>query len=144
PAELPDTAGVVIAVGVGSLQFRQALAVIDIAACDRAELRMRMLDRRRQDRRWAALAGRPEGMRPLDDAPAIVAAFFDPQDHVPQVLADLAGPQVALPVEIELPRLPDPIGIDLRPGLLVIDEGIVGGDRVGPILPRMVHVDAND
>ena len=52
----------------------------------------------------------PERVSRPPDAPAVVAALLDLVDHLPQVLADFAGPQLAgLAVEAEPPHLPQAI-----------------------------------
>src|SRR5689334_12428835 len=87
---------------------------------------MRMFNNRLENRRGALLAIGTERMRALVDAPAVVSAAFDSVDRFPQILADLAGPEVAgLPVEAELPRLPKPVRPQLRPCACRPGEGIV-------------------
>ena len=55
-----------------------------------------------------------ERMEPFLDAPAVVAAVLDPVDHLPEVLADVAGPELAgLAVEAELPDVPQADAVDL-------------------------------
>ena len=55
-----------------------------------------------------------EGVEALADAPAVVAAVLDPMDHLPEVLADVAGPELTgLAVEAELPDVPQADAVDL-------------------------------
>src|SRR5437879_4269352 len=104
-----------------------------------------MLDDRREDRRRPLLAFGPEGVRAFLHAPAVVAAALDLVDHLPQVLADLAAPQVpGLAVEAELPRLPQAVGVDLRPGPFGLDEGVVFGNGVSEAAVGPVDVDTQD
>src|SRR5262249_44511193 len=124
-------------------QLRQALAVVDIAADDRAKLNVRMLDNGRQDGRWPALALGPEWMGALGDAPAVVAAALDLEHHLPQVLADFASPQIARgPIEVKTPRLPQPIGPDFRPGAGHVDKRVIFRDAIRLSRIGAVHVDA--
>src|SRR5260370_5577666 len=101
-----------------------------------------MFQDRRQNRVRALGALRPEVVRPLLDAPAVVAAFLDEMDALPQVLADTAVPEVAvLGVEAHLPRLAQAVSPDLRPGGAAVHEGVVLRDGVEP---GIVHIDAQD
>src|SRR5262245_21005994 len=110
-AQTPDPPGVEVAVNVRSHEFRQALAAINKPAGKRTKIGVRVFDDRRQDRRRPFLAFGPEWVCSLLNAPAVVPAFFNLVDHLPQVLAHLACPQVAgLTVEAVLPRLPEPVG----------------------------------
>src|SRR5262249_20779798 len=119
----PDLAGVKIAVDVGALECLEPVAVVDVATGERAELRVRLLDDRLEDRRRAFFPLGPEGVRAFHHAPAIVAAFFNLVNALPQVLADFADPEIAgLAVEAEFPRLPQAIGVKLRSSLLHADE----------------------
>src|SRR5262245_28590389 len=119
----PDPARVEIAVDIGASQLLEALAVIDVSARQRAEIGVRMLDDRLEDRRRPFLAFGPERMRPFHDAPAIVAALLDLVDTLPEVLANFADPEIArLAIEAELPGLTEAIGPGFRHGALVIEE----------------------
>src|SRR5437016_4503758 len=104
---------------------------------------MAVLDDRLQDRRRPLLALGAKRMAAFHDAPAVVAAFFDLVDRFPQILADLAGPQIAgRGVEADLPRLPDAIRPDLAARPLMIGKRIVGGNAVVPGGVGPVDVDA--
>src|SRR5262249_15209589 len=125
-AKGPDSARVEVTVDVGADEVFQTLAVIDVAAGQRTEVRVRSLDDGRQDRRRAALALGPERGRCLNTAPAVVAALLDLDDRLPQVLADLTDPQVpGLAVEAVPPRLAQAIRPHLGPRPLLGDERIV-------------------
>src|SRR5262245_40911358 len=101
-----------------------------------------MLDDRLEDGRRPLLPLGAEGVVALHDTPAVVAALLDLVDHLPQVLADLAGPQVRTgTVEAELPRLPQAVRPDLPARPLRPDEGIILRGRVALALRRAVHVD---
>src|SRR5262249_55110169 len=120
-------------------------AVVDVAAGQRAELGVVVLDDRRDDRRRPFLAQRAERVTALHDAPAVVAALLDAVDRFPEVLADLAGPQIAGgAVEAVLPRLPQAVRIHLRPRALHGDERVVLRDGVLPAAFLMIDVDAQD
>src|SRR6266704_5918140 len=87
--QLPNLAGLVVAIDVAAGQFRQALAAIDAAAGDGGRLRMRMLPGRRQKGRGAAFAVRLHRlMTSFEDAPAIIAAALHAINHLPQFPAD--------------------------------------------------------
>src|SRR5262249_13192180 len=89
------------------------------------------------------LALRAEGVATLHHAPAVVAAFLDPVNHLPEVLPHLAAPQRArLFVEAVLPRLAQAVGVDLRPGALRRAEGVVLRDGVVLTRVGLIHVDA--
>src|SRR5262249_13614485 len=125
-AHPPDPAGVEVAVEVGPREVLQALAAVDVAARQAAELGVRVFEDGRQDRRRPLLAVRAEGVVALHDRPAVVAALLDAVDHFPQVLPDLAAPQLTrLAVEAELPRLPQAVGPDLRAGAFGANERVV-------------------
>src|SRR5690242_13058970 len=116
--------------------------MINVAAGDAAELDMRMLDDRLEDRRRSQLALRPKRMRGFAHAPAVVAAALDSQNRFPQILADFAGPQIAaFGIEAELPRLPQAIGPDLGPRSGQADKGIVFRNAVRPAVGWMIDVD---
>src|SRR4051812_47284554 len=94
-AQSPDPAGIEVAVDIGAHEVRQPAAAVNIAAGQAAEIGMRMLDHGREDGRWSFLALGPEGVIALVDAPAVIAAPLDLVDHLPEVLTNLAHPQVA-------------------------------------------------
>src|SRR5262249_21360697 len=95
--------------------------------------------------RRAAFALGPERVRPLHHAPAIVAAALDAVDHFPQVLANLADPQVAgSPIKAVPPRLAQPIGPHLAPRPLLADEGIVLRNPIALFRIGFIHIDAKD
>ena len=75
-----------------------------------------------------------ERVERFPDAPAVVAAVLDAVDHLPEVLADVAGPQLAgLAVEAELPDVAQADAIDLRSPageLALALRGVVRGNAV--------------
>src|SRR5579872_7265777 len=114
---MPNATGVEVAIEVMAGQLGQALAVVDEAAGERAEVGVVVLDQRGQDFRRAELPLGAEGMIAYADAPAVVAAALDLVDHLPQVLPDFTRPEVArLAIEAEAPRLPQAIRVQLGPG----------------------------
>src|SRR5262249_9634635 len=142
-AERPDFAGVEITVNVSAFQLLQPLAVVDVAAGERAELGVVVFDDRLEDGRRPLLAFGAEGVAAFRDAPAVVSALLNLVDHLPQILTDLAAPQIAsLLVEAVLPRLTQAVGPDLAAGALVLDEGVVLGDGITPVLLGAIDVDA--
>ena len=123
-AQAPDPAAVEVAVDVDADQRGDLLAAVDVTAGDAqaaigpvAGRGVGILDDRRLD-----LGGRVgplpalglERVETLPDAPAVVAAVLDAVDHLPEVLSDVAGPQLAgLAVEAELPDVPQADAINL-------------------------------
>src|SRR5262249_52589158 len=104
---------------------------------------MRMLDDGRQDGRRAALALGPERVRSLHHAPAVVAAALDAVDHLPQVLTDLADPQITTSsIKAEPPGLAQAIRPHLTPCPLLADEGIVLRDPIALFRIGFVHINA--
>src|SRR5437763_2702363 len=93
--EGPDAARVVVAVDVMVVEALEAFAVIDEAAGDGTEVGVIVLDDRHEDRRRPAWPFGPERMGPFENAPAVVAALLDLVNLLPQVLADVAAPEIA-------------------------------------------------
>src|SRR4029453_14925005 len=99
----------------------------------------------RQDRGGPAPARRPPRLPALHDRPAVVAAALNAVDHLPQLPADVADPQVAGDaVEAHAPGIAEAVGPDLGPRSGGLEEWIVGRDRVGLARLFAVHVDAKD
>jgi hypothetical protein len=139
--EGPNATSVEITIDVRAAQLRNSLAVINEATCNGAEVAVRMLDDRLQDRRRPALALRAKVVIPFLDRPAVVAAFHDLVDHLPQILADFAAPAVSrLAIEAEAPQLPETIGVDLRMSALHVHEGIALRHAVALARRWVVHV----
>ena len=111
-----------------------------------------MLDDRLENRRRPLLAFRAKFVRAFHDGPAVVAAFLDLVDHLPQILADFAAPKVAGPaIEAEAPQLAQAVGVDFGPGLVpgsflegydLADERIVLRDAVRLAGRRIIDIDA--
>src|SRR5262249_13407471 len=101
-----------------------------------------MLDDRRQDGGWAAFPVGPEWMGAFHDRPAVIAALLNQVDHLPQVLAHFAAPEVAgFLVEAVAPRLAQAVGPDLGPRAIHPDERIILGNAV--VLAGLRVVDGN-
>src|SRR5262249_13107159 len=143
-SQRPDFACVVVAVDVGTLESRQPVGLIDVAAGDGAEVAVGMLDDRYRERPRPLLPLGTEWVSPLVDAPAVIAATLDKIDHRPQLLPHLAAPESSPAVEAELPHLSMPERPDLAPGAGSPDERIVSRNRVGAISLGTIHVDAKD
>ena len=106
---------------------------------------MVVFDDRWDDRRGATGPFGFKRVRSLGDAPSVVATSLDTEDHLPEVLADIAGPEVAGGgVEAHFPRLAQAVGPDLRPCPLGLQEGVVSGDGVGKFFAGMVNIDPQD
>ena len=141
----PELARHPVAADVGAGEVLEALAAVDVAAGDGGGLGVREGEGRRQDRRRAALALGLDRLRAFHDRPAVVAALLDAVDHLPQLPADVADPQVAgRAVEAHPPGVAEAVGPDLRPGVRRLDERVVRRDGVGLALVLVVHVDAQD
>src|SRR5205823_4928972 len=100
---------------------------------------------------WALFALGPEFVRAFHDGPAVVAAFLNLVDTLPQILADFAAPQVAgLAVEAVAPKLTQSVGVYLGASLLAVfqrqkfDVGVVLRNTVRFAGRRAVHVDAQE
>ena len=83
---------------------------------------------------WSQLSCGLKQWKPSIDVPAVVlAARAGPRDIdlFPGVLAHVADPEVARrPVEPHPPRVPQPAEPDLRFGVRLADERVIGRDRV--------------
>src|ERR1051326_869611 len=119
--------------------------MVDVTTDKRTEIGVRLFDDWFDDGRGTLLAFRTEGVRAFHDAPAVVAAFFDLVDVLPEILADVATPQVAvLGVKAERPRLAQAVRPDLAASALGLHKGIVLGDAVRLVLGGMIDVDAEN
>ncbi len=157
-AQAPNSTGVEVAVDVETLKRRQAFAAIDISAGDTftVVLTVRVLTatvgifghRRRNRRGGIGLLARMERVSRFHDAPAVVAAVFDQVDHFPEVLADVARPQIAgLAIEGELPDVAQADAVDLGRPVGVIRRAahwVVLGNAVFFAVGGMIDVDAED
>ena len=86
-----------------------------------------------------------EGLRPLADAPAVVAPLLDDIDLLPEILADVGGPQATGDaVAGELPGVAEAPGVDLRPGRRHVHQRVVGRHGVAAAGVAPVDVDAED
>lgn len=85
------------------------------------------------------------GFGPVTITPAVVSAFDDDVDLLPEILTDVGTPELAgVGVKGKAPRIPKTEGVDLVPDGLLVEEGIVRGDGVGQGAETIVHVDAED
>src|SRR5262245_45912030 len=106
-AEHPDAARVVVTIDIGAGKFLEPLTMVDEPAGDGPEVGMIVLDDGHQNLRWPPRALGAKRMAALQNAPAIVAAAFDQIDLLPQILTDVAAPEVpGRGIEAHLPRLP--------------------------------------
>ena len=122
----PDVAGAVVAVEVGTLQFRVTFAVIDDAAGERAGFGVMVLDGGLHDRRRPDLAFQIERMTTFHDAPAVIVPLADEHGGFPQILAVLPHPDVAgLRVGTHAPRVAEPVRPRLRYEALVVHKRVV-------------------
>src|ERR1017187_1339839 len=81
----PDPSRVKISVYVMLIKLLETLAGVNEPSGDGAEIGGRMLDDGLEDRRRALLAFGTKVVRAFHDGPAVVAAFGDPVDHLPQI-----------------------------------------------------------
>ena len=106
---------------------------------------MGMVDDRRRDRRGPALALDPHGLGPFHDAPAVVSPALDPEDHLPELPADVADPQVAgRVVDAHLPGVAEAERPDLGADVGRLEERVVGRDPVRQAPLGVIDVDAED
>jgi hypothetical protein len=81
-------------------------------------------------------------MAALEDAPAVVVALLDDLDHLVEVLADVAHPEVAgLGIERHPPRIPEAVRPQLAARAGNREERIVLGNGVAAARIGMFHVD---
>ena len=88
----PNLTGDVIAVDIFAGEQRMIPTVIHVAAGDAQRLGVRMLNRRREDRRGAALAVGIHRLAALHDAPAIVSTALHLVNHLHAFPADITHP----------------------------------------------------
>src|SRR5229473_4620553 len=145
-AQLPNLAGLVVAIDVAAGQVRQALAAINTTARDGSSFRMRMLPGRRQKGRGAAFAVRLHRlMTSFEDAPAIIAAALHAINHLPQFPAHVAHPQIpGLPVDAHPPRVAQSVSPDLRARAGHVHERIVWRHAIRPALFGVIDIDPQD
>src|SRR5262249_59934869 len=102
-----DLAGSVAPGDVRADEAFQLRAAIDIAAGDRPRLGVGVLDDRRQDGGGALLPVRLIRVVPLPDIPAVVPPALDQINQLPEILADITGPEVSgNAVDAESPGIP--------------------------------------
>ena len=94
-AESPDLAGVVVTVDIGANKFGEAGTAIDVTACQRPGLGVAVFGDRRQNGCGPAISRWLVRVASLHDIPAVIAAALDEVNHFPEVLPDVAGPQLA-------------------------------------------------
>src|SRR5262249_3859759 len=136
---------IVVTIDIGAGQFLELRAAVDEAAGDRAELGVAMFDNGHQYGGGAARSFWSKRMGTFHDTPTVVAATFDAINLLPQILPDIAGPQLArLAIETHFPRLSQTVRPDLRPSTGHVDKGIVFWDAVSLIRPRPVHIDTQN
>src|SRR5262249_21566232 len=130
-ARPPQLARYPVAADIGADQVLELLAVVDVAAGDGRRLGVRKAQRRRQNRRRPAPAFGANLLRPFHDRPAVVAAALDAVNHLPQLPADVADPEIAGGrVDAHAPGVAEPVSPDLRPGPRRFHKWIVGGHGV--------------
>ena len=101
-----------------------------------------MLPDRLEDRRRADLPLGAERVRALGEGPAVVPALADQGHRFPQVLPDVAGPDLAGgSVDAELPDVPQPVRPHFRAGPGDGDERVVSRDGVRLAALGAVDVD---
>src|SRR5262249_15810739 len=143
--ESPDAAAHVVAVEVVAFELGQALAAVDKAARDGlADVVMVFPDGLDEILPRPHAVG-PEGVEAFPDVPAVVAALDHQVDLVVEVLAHVPGPQPArLAVEGDAPRIPHPVGPDLRRSTFGAHKGVVPGNAVRLVPGAAIDVDPQD
>ena len=106
PGKGPEFSCFVIAVDILALECRKSLSIVKLAAGNRRRFAMRVVHRWGEDGCRTPFEMRVDRLSSLDNAPAVVATFFDPVDELPKFPANIADIQVArLAVETEFPRV---------------------------------------
>src|SRR5579884_231381 len=84
-------------------------------------------------------------LRAFHDRPAIIATLLHTIDHLPELPADVADPQVTgLAIEAHPPGVTKAVSIHLGPGSGRFDERIVGRNGVRFAVGLVIHVDTQD
>ena len=81
-------------------------------------------------------------------SPAIVSTLDDKVHLLELVLSHVPTEQAAMPLPCNgitpvngaAPHIPYPVGVNLRPGPLLSQEGVVRGDAVGGTIIIVVHI----
>ena len=135
----------VVAINVHATLGRESSAAVNIAAGDGARLGVRVLDYWSNDGRRAGRVVRVDRLAALHDAPAVVAAALDAEDHLPQVPADITHPQVTgLGVKTHPPWIAEAVRPDFRPGTERGGKRVVRWHTIGKAGVTAVDVDAQD
>ena len=82
-AQAPDTAGGVVAINIHAVLFRQLFSAVNVAAGDGARLGVGVLHNRCSDRRRAGGVVRVNRLAAFHDAPTVVAAPLNTENHLP-------------------------------------------------------------
>src|SRR5260370_29866456 len=93
-AKHPDAAGVIVAVDVGPDELLELLAMIDEPTGDGPEVGVVVFGGRHQEGGRPARTLGPERVAPFEHAPAVIAAAFHQVNLLPQILADIADPEI--------------------------------------------------
>jgi hypothetical protein len=143
PSQGPDRARLEVGVDVRALERRDLAAAVDVAAGDRLAVAVGVLvDGLFEGRRAAAAA---QVVHRFATVPSVVEAAADDADLLPEVLSDVARPELAAgAVEREAPHVAQAVRPDLRHRALLVDERVVGGDRVRAAAGGLVDVDTQD
>ena len=135
-----DRAGAEVAVDVPAPKIRQRRVADDDTARDRAgRAFMRVLEHREHRiRRGRAAVGERALVRVPAEVEPAGERRADEVDLLHPILPDIADHEVTgLPVELEPPRVSQPVGEDLRPLAGLADERVAGWNRVGVAAERI-------
>ena len=106
---------------------------------------MRQGDVRGPDRRGSPLGVGPYVAGAFFDRPAIITAGTNPVNHFPSFPADIPDPQIAgRRVKTHPPRVAKPIGINLGPSAVQVDERVIRRDRIAASLVGVIDVDSQN
>ena len=141
----PNLAGDVIAVDIFAGEQRMFPTVIHVAAGDAQRLGVRMLNRRREDRRGAALAVGIHRLAALHDAPAIVSTALHLVNHLHAFPTDIAHPQVAFhAIETHPPRITHAVGPHFAAGSWHFHKGIIRRNAICAAFVSGIHINAQN
>ena len=85
-----------------------------------------------------------ERFKPFEDIPAVVLAAVHDVHFLHSILPDVGEPEIAGDgIEAEAPGVAETAGPDFRPSVRPAAKRVVGGNGVGPVAFRAVHVDAH-
>src|ERR1051325_2759068 len=104
---------------------------------------MRMLDGRRDEWRRTALALKRKWVTALGDAPTVIRTTLRDDDHLPQVLPDIADPEMSFCVEMDPPWIAKAVRPEFTASIRDVEKRIVPRNGVSPIRSGVLDINAD-